>query len=252
MVEAIDPKDSQVLSDFEANAIYTPEYNQKYFGKTRNVDTGEILYNNQYTNKETQSMLGHELGHASNLDSVLGKSLMRILGDPHAQTKNTFNRVKDYLARPEESYGNFHEFRLNLGLKPGQTINEQQLEKLVEEKGQYQNMFYNTYDNAKIVKAINTIASNDSASNTYAQQGKVIEDNNGQWGNPGEITRINSPNITMKGVNYKVKGISDQTGEEIMMKPNQDYFFKNTKSVTEIPQLTEREKNFLKHISKLR
>lgn len=63
---------------------------------------------------------------------------------------------------------------------------------------------------------------------------EVIEDNNGQWSHPGEITKINSPNITMRGVNYPVIGVSD-TGHTQMMYPNKDYKFEGN-SVTEYPQ----------------
>lgn len=61
----------------------------------------------------------------------------------------------------------------------------------------------------------------------------VIEDDRGQWDHPGEITKINSPHITMKGVNQPLIGISD-TGDTQMMFPGQDYHFEG-KSVTEFP-----------------
>jgi hypothetical protein len=65
------------------------------------------------------------------------------------------------------------------------------------------------------------------------QEGGIIEDDRGQWAYPGEITKINSNNITMKGVDYPVLGISD-TGDTKMMMPNQDYKFQGN-SVTEYP-----------------
>jgi len=65
------------------------------------------------------------------------------------------------------------------------------------------------------------------------QEGGVIEDDRGQWAYPGEITKINSNNITMKGVNYPVLGISD-TGDKKMMQPGKDYKFDGN-SVTEYP-----------------
>ena len=63
--------------------------------------------------------------------------------------------------------------------------------------------------------------------------GGVIEDNQGQWKYPGQITKINSPNITMKGVPYPVLGISDK-GDKQMMYPNGEYKF-DGQSVTEYP-----------------
>ena len=66
------------------------------------------------------------------------------------------------------------------------------------------------------------------------QTGGVIEDDRGQWAYPGEITKINSNNITMKGVNYPVLGISD-TGDIKMMQPGVDNYKYDGNSVTEYP-----------------
>lgn len=64
----------------------------------------------------------------------------------------------------------------------------------------------------------------------------AIKDNNGQWTNPGKVTEINSNIITMKGVDYPLLGISKETGEKKLMKPNKNYTFgKKTKNVIEIP-----------------
>ena len=63
----------------------------------------------------------------------------------------------------------------------------------------------------------------------------ATKDNKGQYNHPGKITEISSPNITMKNLNYDVLGISKQTGEKKLMKPEKNYFFKNTKDVIEIP-----------------
>jgi hypothetical protein len=65
------------------------------------------------------------------------------------------------------------------------------------------------------------------------QNGGVIEDNRGQWAHPGKITKINSNDITMEGVNYPVLGISD-TGDAQLMQPGGNYHFKG-KSVVEVP-----------------
>lgn len=71
---------------------------------------------------------------------------------------------------------------------------------------------------------------------TY-QSGGVIKDNNGYWNpnNWGKTVEIASPNITMKGVNQPLLGISKETGEKKIMFPNLEYFFKDTKSVIEMP-----------------
>ena len=66
-----------------------------------------------------------------------------------------------------------------------------------------------------------------------AQDGKIIEDEMGQWAHPGKVTRIPSNNITMKGVDYPVLGVSD-TGHTQLMQPGMDYQYRG-KKVTEFP-----------------
>jgi hypothetical protein len=69
---------------------------------------------------------------------------------------------------------------------------------------------------------------------SISKNGSIIEDDRGQWAHPGKITKINSNQITMKGVDYPVLGISD-AGDKQMMYPDQEYTFKG-KTVTEYPQ----------------
>jgi len=66
-----------------------------------------------------------------------------------------------------------------------------------------------------------------------AENGNVIKDNLGQWAHPGEITKIDSPYITMQGVPYPVLGISD-IGDVQIMYPEEEYEF-DGESVTEYP-----------------
>ena len=72
------------------------------------------------------------------------------------------------------------------------------------------------------------------------KDGGVIKDDRGQWDHPGEVTEINSTDITMKPdpvtkkkLTRPVIGVSD-TGDVKIMKPGKDYKFKGTK-VTEYP-----------------
>ena len=72
------------------------------------------------------------------------------------------------------------------------------------------------------------------------EDGGVIEDDRGQWAFPGEITKINSGNITMEGISYPVYGV-DNLGNSQMMYPGQNYQFPGT-SVIEYPQIKSRIK----------
>jgi hypothetical protein len=67
------------------------------------------------------------------------------------------------------------------------------------------------------------------------KNGGVIKDNRGQWAHPGKVTQIDSNNITMKGVDYPVLGVSD-IGDTKLMLPGQDYKF-NGNNVTEFPMM---------------
>lgn len=48
--------------------------------------------------------------------------------------------------------------------------------------------------------------------------------------------------ITMKNIPYNILGISQETGQQILMQPEQEYFFPNTQNVLEIPQTKSRIK----------
>jgi hypothetical protein len=77
-----------------------------------------------------------------------------------------------------------------------------------------------------------SISKNGSWLSKY-DEGGIIKDDRGQWDHPGEITEINSNDITMEGVPYDVLGVSD-TGDTKLMKPGKNYKFKG-KKVTEFP-----------------
>jgi len=66
------------------------------------------------------------------------------------------------------------------------------------------------------------------------KNGGNIVDPMGQWVHPGEVTTIPSNDITMKGVNYDVLGVSN-TGDKKLMKPGKNYKFDGD-SVTEYPK----------------
>lgn len=86
--------------------------------------------------------------------------------------------------------------------------------------------------NGKYAKKTLASAKNGTWLDNY-EEGGVIKDDMGQWAHPGEITEINSNDITMEGVPYDVLGISD-TGDTKLMKPGKNYKFKG-KKVTEYP-----------------
>lgn len=107
----------------------------------------------------------------------------------------------------------------------------------------------NNYTDDDIIWLMNNIADNYKSGDIYGQQGGLPISSNGVYDYPGQnvIVPTNSGQITMKNVNYPILGI-DEFGNEQMMYPDQEYKFAG-KTITEFPQLTENEKEFLKHIS---
>lgn len=67
------------------------------------------------------------------------------------------------------------------------------------------------------------------------RDGGIVRDNLGYWNpdNWGKAVEINSPNITMEGVDRELVGISDM-GDTKLLKPGKNYKFKGTK-VREYP-----------------
>lgn len=87
----------------------------------------------------------------------------------------------------------------------------------------------------KYEKAKQFLSNNSPKPVTSLKSGGVIKDNNGYWNhdNWGKVVEIDSNQITMKGVNQPLIGVSD-TGHIQYMEPNKNYKFKG-KKVTEYP-----------------
>jgi len=112
----------------------------------------------------------HERIHLSKMDDPMGIELQKVLGNANDQKRSGTTRdgreytpqsTRTYLNRPGETYGNFVEFREKIGLKPGEKIDEKRMRKIIKKK-KIKDNFSNVYDDDKIVKALNTIASADT------------------------------------------------------------------------------------------
>ena len=114
--------------------------------------------------------------------------------------------------------------------KKGNTSVDSSFFRLIKDKDAFKNLF-------KVLPAAAPIV---LGAASQKKSGGVIEDDRGQWAYPGEVTKINSNNITMKGVNYPVLGISD-TGDTQMMYPNREYQYEGN-SVTEYPMAQNGDK----------
>ena len=153
----------------------------------------------------------------------------------------------EYLSRPQEIHARVHELRKAFNLKPGQEVSAAKIDQIMMKglKGETpvsEGFFRMLGDKENFRKIFNKLpafvpAAVGLGAASQNKNGGVIEDDRGQWAYPGKITKINSNNITMKGVNYPVLGISD-TGDTKMIQPGKDYKFKGN-SVTEFPMAQE-------------
>lgn len=68
--------------------------------------------------------------------------------------------------------------------------------------------------------------------------GQIPVSSQGVYTHPGQAVLVPTDgSITMKNINYPILGISQETGQRIMMMPGQEYFYPQTQNVLEIPQL---------------
>jgi hypothetical protein len=84
-------------------------------------------------------------------------------------------------------------------------------------------------------------------SNPYKND--IIYDPRGQWGHPGENTRIPGSDITMENVNYPVWA-QPSVGPGVMMQPGQDYNFPGADYVDEFPHMKKGGKTKSKKYSR--
>lgn len=190
----------------------------------------------------------HEGTHRTqNFPSVMRPIHQNIINQtvyPQNQLQGDYNTDYDYLTDPDEVHARIQVLRNQAGIQPDQKVTPEFLQNFLNN---YQNTdsnindLLNITDQEGLLQMLNYMAANQPQQNQqlqYSQQGGVIEDNRGQWAHPGQITKINSSDITMRNVPYPVLGI-DNLGNAQMMHPNRDYKFEGT-SVTEYPMTLAR------------
>jgi len=187
--------------DQEASAAYKSAWVSQQQGDPTAPKTGYISYLPQGADipevniysRPVKDIIGHELAHASGFDITLAPALYRALGLklPTKAEQPDLAYPSRYMQRPEEVYGNFHELRLNLGLKPGEKVDRESLKKRVKADPHNATNFWDYYSKDpktgkeddkkidKIVKAINTVASVDNTQQDpniqTAQNGKEMQ-----------------------------------------------------------------------------
>ena len=95
--------------------------------------------------------LAHEYAHATGIDKDQGGILEGILGRPKSGS--------DYFARGPEMYGWITDIRKDMGVKPGQKITKEMLQKASQTSNDAKRLL-KEFDVNKVTKAMNTVADN--------------------------------------------------------------------------------------------
>lgn len=201
---------------------------------------------------QLNSTILHELTHGLNYPSTQYRGYNRIVENPkgeripqhHAIDRIIPDKQDDYYDSATEIYSRLMEFRKANKIDPSKTYTIEDVQKMRERKDNYffdkikdVNLF-ERYTDDQVLMLLNDVASNkgNSQKNSIsAKNGRIIKDNKGYWNpdNWGKPVEINSNQITMKGVNQPLLGVSD-TGDIQYMEPGREYMFEG-KKVTEFP-----------------
>lgn len=90
-------------------------------------------------------------------------------------------------------------------------------------------------NNPKAQERYNTLRNYLNVAPNYQIGGEIPTSPLGMWQYPNQTVRVPSGNITMNFMKHPIEAISEQTGERVVLKPNENYTFKNTTSVIEKP-----------------
>ena len=199
----------------------------------------------QVTDDYTKVLTG---ANKKDIKKVYGN--IKNLGDDTTESIEYLSRPQEVAARvdelrmeyiPKKFWGTDKQYEVSDDLinkiisegKAGKTSVDVRFFKMIKDKEAFKNLFKVLPAVAAPV-AIGTAQQKNGGWLDKFQEGGVIEDDRGQWAHPGKVTKINSNNITMKGVNYPVLGVSD-TGDTKMMQPGVDNYKYDGNSVTEYP-----------------
>ncbi len=193
--------------------------------------------------------LGGEDDYSGDIEDYVHEQAIKREDIKDSFTQKNYYYVNDL---PEVS-AKLNVLRKLYNFKPDEVITKEKIEEIRKNRKEQDfnvDQLLNMYTDENLSNVFNKVAyvpkNNYSG---YSQQGGefsdnelaflseiAIKDNKGQWTNPGKITQISGNNITMQDVPYPVLGISKETGESVLMKPNKNYNFSSrTKNVIEIP-----------------
>ena len=206
-----------------ANGLYRPDLHQIYINPLRNRDS-------------QASTIIHERTHSLGLTNPQVQAINKFQQKEFLREGQQGNKYND---TPWEIYARLMQFRHDNNIDPTKVWKAEEIQQLRDNiQGDSENDILQRYNDEFILHLFNDVAQNNSSLQDtihYAANGGSLGKVTpyGQWQYPGEVTTIPSNNITMKGVDYPVIGVSN-TGNTKYMLPNMDYLF-DGQYVTEYP-----------------
>ena len=161
--------------------------------------------------------------HKNKYDAMYDERTGEAYGDYLTQIKRQFPRLEKTAKKVSETTG----YTLP---KPELRYNNQKVTLDQLDSPEWKELFA---QDPSLRKEIKIFAPKYGVKKNWKNGGNIV-DPMGQWAHPGEITTIPGNDITMKGVNYDVLGVSN-TGDKKLMKPGKNYKFDGD-YVTEYPK----------------
>jgi hypothetical protein len=207
--------------------------------------TNRIIFDKNY--QDRAGIATHEFSHRFQKDLKKGnnENYKKYITEPISKLTSS-KTLTPYREDSEENHAEINRFRYNNGLKPTQVITPEDVEK-------YNFKGYNLehFNKDEILELLNKTADNSKVSdNYYAQQGKVIKDQQGQRKYPNQITEIQGNTMATDGYGNISLLVKPNVGRSQIIEANSgEYKFEGATKFTEYP-ITEAEKLFLKEINK--
>lgn len=188
------------------------------------------LYKQQ---REVQSIISkvEEQGVAQVYDNIMPESNLNLLSN--AQMPSSFT-VSEYNQRMDGTQGYGSE-RYDSNADADKVLRAMNYQDAYNQDIERRYNNPEAQNNLKAQERYNTLRNYLNVSPNYQIGGEIPTSPLGMWQYPNQTVRVPSGNITMNFMKHPIEAISEQTGERVILKPNENYTFKNTTSVIEKP-----------------
>jgi len=188
------------------------------------------IYKQQREIQSTVSKV-EEQGVAQVYNNIVPQASLEVL--PNAQIPNSFS-LSEYNERMNNAQGyGSGRYDENADILKAERALDYQEKYNQDIERRYNNP--EAQNNPKAQERYNTLRNYLNITPNYQIGGEIPTSPLGMWQYPNQTVRVPSGNITMNFMKHPIEAISEQTGERVVLRPNENYSFKNTTSVIEKP-----------------